>query len=95
MCTGENGAAALGPSLTAGPPPPHVLGAWASMFYLTSRTGWLVRTTVRLRASGGLRPACVPRWRPLARRADKRPVHACANKRSPGILATDVYEGMI
>jgi hypothetical protein len=25
---------------------------------------------VRLRASGGLRPACVPRWRPLARRAD-------------------------
>jgi hypothetical protein len=70
VCTGGRGAAALGPSLTAGAPPPHVLGAWASIFYLSLRTCPRGPPTVRLRASGGLRPACVPRWRLLARRAD-------------------------
>jgi rsbT co-antagonist protein RsbR len=70
LSTDGKGAAALGPSLTAGSPPPHVLGARASMFYLTFRACPRGQPTVRLRASGGLRPACVPRWRPLSRRAD-------------------------
>src|SRR6186713_3363118 len=67
--TGGGGAAALGPSLSVGPPPPHVLGARASMFYLTLRACPRGQPTVRLRASGGLRPTGVPRWRPLSRRA--------------------------
>jgi hypothetical protein len=69
-CTGGRATAALGPSLTAGAPSPHVLGARASNVYLSLRTGRRGPPTVRLRASGGLRPACVPRWRSLARRAD-------------------------
>jgi hypothetical protein len=68
LSTGGRGTAALGPSLTAGAPPPHVLGAWASLRHWPVSATSRGPPTVRLRASGGLRPACVPRWRSLARR---------------------------
>ena len=42
-------------------PPPHVLGARASLWHLTFCTCRRARTTVRLRASGGRRPTGVPR----------------------------------
>ena len=46
---------------SVGAPPPHVLGAWTPMFSRMLPTRPLVPTTVRLRASDGLRPTGVPR----------------------------------